>query len=1138
MEFGRLLAKMRKKRRSEAITPPGPKGLEVHFYRPDGLQQVQLVKVKGCFQAEDLCTECAKRFGISPLCHSLYALCDEDKRIWYPPNYTFKAEDTSVRLHYRLRFYFTNWHGTHQSLQGVWRYGLKSTGPEGTPLLDFASLAYLFAQVQSDFRRGWAPVRPGRDTEDSYDIQNECLGMAVLAITHEALEQDQPVAGPHVGRRRYKRHIPESLNQTIRQCNILTRVRISNIFNKFLSAFNDKTVKVRGVSLDDLKIKYISTLETLTQDFGCELFEPVSLKLFDSEACGQPAQNQLLVSGMLGIRWRLKPSEDSALNLKAKPKKRTPDRGGKPVNASDAQSWTTICNFSEITNIVVRKSVVTIHKQDNKQMILDLEKHEKALSFTTLVDGYFRLTVDAHHFLCGDVAPPSVERNIREGCHGPISTDYAVHKLRQEGNTEGLYLLRASSSDYDQILLTVICNELDQFGLAETTTIKNFLVEKNPEGSEDAPGAYHLCGTDISCDSLRELMEELLGHCLRSDRVTLRLSLACPPQPREISNLLVATRGKVEASNPHGGFVRIRKENLIQKDHMGRGTRTNIYAGVLKLWSEDDYVEDDSDTEELQVVLKVLGAGQQDISPYLEMVSMMHRVSHKHITLLYGLCLRNQEIIMVEEFLQHGPLDVFMRVNHSSLCPSWKFQVAKQLASALSYLEDKKLVHGFVCTKNILLARPGMSDGVPFIKLSDPGVPSSMLNRAECVDRIPWIAPECVENQQVMGVAADKWGFGVTLWEICHDGEAPLRDKTLIEKECFYKTRTALVTPESSELADLMTQCMNYDPRTRPFFRAIVRDLVKIEEQNPQMVPDVMPTVEIDPTLFEKRFLRKIRELGEGYFGKVELCLYDPRGDRTGELVAVKFLKSENDSMQNSNLKREIDTMRELFHENIVKYKGVCHEEGGRTIKLIMEYLPLGSLKDYLPRNKAQISMKRLLLYALQICQGMDYLGAHNYIHRDLAARNVLVENENLVKIGDFGLTKSIEDNDGYYTVKEEQASPVYWYAPECLVHCKFYRASDVWSFGVTLYELMTYCETKSSPPEKFKEIIGPGHGQMTVTRLVTALDHGQRLPCPPDCPEMIYQQMSRCWESHPEKRITFQSLIDVFQELLSHADI
>lgn len=481
-----------------------------------------------------------------------------------------------------------------------------------------------------------------------------------------------------------------------------------------------------------------------------------------------------------------------------------------------------------------------------------------------------------------------------------------------------------------------------------------------------------------------------------------------------------------------------------------------------------------------------------------------------------------------------GPLDVFMRGHRLELSASWKYQVAKQLTGALSYLEDKKLVHGYVCAKNVLVERDGLEGETgPFIKLSSPGVSISALNIQECVERIPWIAPECVRNSQALSVAVDKWGFGTTLWEICYEGVAPLKDKKLIEKEMFYSAQCSLVTPDCPQLAELITKCMNYDPKRRPFFRAIVRDLTGVAEQNPVLPPSRVPIQEVDPTVFDTRFLRKIDNLGEGHFGKVELCQYDPHGDGRGELVAVKSLKPNSKGQLPCHLRREIDTMRELYHHNIVKYKGVCSEEGGRTTKLIMEYLPAGSLKDYLPKRKHQTDLTRLLNYALQICQGMDYLGSQRFIHRDLAARNVLVENESTVKIADFGLTKSMKEDKSYYTVKEDTESPVFWYAPECLMGSRFYPASDVWSFGVTLYELMTYCESSSSPEPVFLKLLSPSEGKMTLTRLVEFLIDGKRLPCPPRCPDTVYSLMRRCWEFDPANRIQFKGLITELETLL-----
>lgn len=199
-----------------------------------------------------------------------------------------------------------------------------------------------------------------------------------------------------------------------------------------------------------------------------------------------------------------------------------------------------------------------------------------------------------------------------------------------------------------------------------------------------------------------------------------------------------------------------------------------------------------------------------------------------------------------------------------------------------------------------------------------------------------------------------------------------------------------------------------------------------------------------------------------------------------------------------------------------------------------MEFLPSGSLKEYLPRNKNKINLKQLLRYAVQICKGMDYLGSCQYVHRDLAARNVLVESENRVKIGDFGLTKAIETDKEYYTVKDDRDSPVFWYAPECLLQSKFYIASDVWSFGVTLYELLTYCDSESSPMAEFLKMIGPTQGQMTVARLVRVLQDDKRLPRPPTCPEEVDQLMRKCWIYKHDERTSFHNLIQGFETIMS----
>ncbi|RLW05830.1 hypothetical protein DV515_00004653 [Chloebia gouldiae] len=996
-------AKMRSTRKNELNLEAQHQGLEILFYLQD---KAPICYSSGEFTSEELCIEAAQRCSVSPLCHNLFALYDENKKLWYAPNQVFKVEEkSSFRLHYRMRYYFTNWHGTSESEPSVWRHSPrrakaydKKLAPEGAPILDSDSLEYIFAQGQYDLVKGLAPIRDPKNDQEVHEIENECLGMAVLAISHDAIKKNMKL--PELPKDiSYKHYIPETLNRTIRQRNFLTRIRINNVFKHFLKEFNNKTICNNSVSPRDLKVKYLSTMEILTKYFGAEIFEPSSLLIsaeneMNKFNCGDNEKYEVMVTGNNGIQWRLKPSPVPT----EKEKKKKSDGKGKKVEEKHKlrETWNSFSYFPEITHVVIRDCTVSINKQDNKRMV-----------------------------------------STGRGWRG--ATEYAINKLRQEGNEVGMYVLRWSCTNFNHILMTVTCLEGSEV-MNNSGPYKNFQIEVKK-------GGYFLHGSNKSFASLKDLMDHLKGQILRTDNISFTLKRCCQPRPREISNLLVATK-KAQEWQPG--------------EHLGRGTRTQIYSGMLSL--KDDENEGYQNEREIRVLLKVLDPSHRDISlAFFETASMMRQVSHKHIVLLHGVCVRDLENIMVEEFVECGPLDLFMHKKSEVLTTPWKFKVAKQLASALSYLEDKDLVHGNVCTKNILLAREGIdTEYGPFIKLSDPGIPITVLSRQERVERIPWIAPECVEDSKNLSIAADKWSF------------------------------------------------------------------------DPDIVSEKKPVTEVDPTLFEKRFLKRIRDLGEGHFGKVELCRYDPEGDNTGEQVAVKSLKPESGGNHIADLKKEIEILRNLYHDNIVKYKGICTEDGGSGIKLIMEFLPSGSLKEYLPRNKNKINLKQLLRYAVQICRGMDYLGSCQYVHRDLAARNVLVESENRVKIGDFGLTKAIETDKEYYTVKDDRDSPVFWYAPECLLQSKFYIASDVWSFGVTLYELLTYCDSESSPMAEFLKMIGPTQGQMTVARLVRVLQDDKRLPRPPTCPEEVDQLMRKCWIYKHDERTTFHNLIQGFETIMS----
>uniref|UniRef100_A0A671XZ85 Tyrosine-protein kinase n=1 Tax=Sparus aurata TaxID=8175 RepID=A0A671XZ85_SPAAU len=846
----------------------------------------------------------------------------------------------------------------------------------------------------------------------NHEAQEECLGMAVLDMMRLAKESGQsPVS--ICNDTSYKAFLPRCVRSRIQEYNVLTRKRIRYRFKKFIQQFSECKATVCN-----LKLKYLMSLETLLPSLYSERFQVTDLSA---------REVTIVVMGNKGIQWSKGKDEEGELQ--------------------------TYCDFPEVIDISIKQAnkegsmesrVVTLTRQDNK--ILELEFHllSEALSFVSLVDGYYRLVADAHHYLCKEVAPPRLLECLQSYCHGPVSMEFTIGKLRRYGNHQGLYILRCSPRDYDKYFMS-------------------FVTEA---------GQYILSGAKRSFGSLRELLHCYQKEALRTDGYTFQLTRCCPPTLKDKSNLLVCrnNQGTEVSLSPS-----LHKHDISQmNDSLGQGTFTKIFCGVRK--ELGDYGE----VHQMDVVIKILDKAHRNYSEsFFEAASMMSQLSHKHLLLNYGVCVCGNENMMVQEYGKFGSLDTYLKKNKSCVNITWKLEVAKQLSWAMHYLEDKNLIHGNVCAKNVLLIREEdrTTGSLPFIKLSDPGISITVLPKEVLVERIPWVPPECIENPQNLSLATDKWGFGTTLWEICSGGDKPLSTLDCSKKNLFYEDRHQLPAPKWTELANLINSCMDYEPSHRPSFRAIIRDL------NSLFTPDYELLVESDmvpnrtrgngfpwaaesqePAQFEERHLIFLKQLGKGNFGSVEMCRYDPLQDSTGEVVAVKKLQHST-AEHLRDFEREIEILKSLQHENIVKYKGVCYSAGRRNLRLIMEYLPYGSLRDYLIKHKDHFDSMKLLHYASQICKGMDYLAIKRYIHRDLATRNILVESEMRVKIGDFGLTKVLPQDKEYYTVREPGESPIFWYAPESLTESKFSVASDVWSFGVVLYELFTYSDKNCSPP-------------------------------------------------------------------------
>lgn len=245
--------------------------------------------------------------------------------------------------------------------------------------------------------------------------------------------------------------------------------------------------------------------------------------------------------------------------------------------------------------------------------------------------------------------------------------------------------------------------------------------------------------------------------------------------------------------------------------------------------------------------------------------------------------------------------------------------------------------------------------------------------------------------------------------------------------------------------------------------------------------------------------------LGSGQFGSVckGMCTI-----RSGQKipVAIKTLKQEDcPSAQEPELIREAKVMMPLSHKHIVRMIGVCRSE---SIMLVLELAPLGQLNNYLQSHK-ETTQANIVELLWQVAMGMEYLESKKFVHRDLAARNVLLVSEHFAKISDFGMSKALCRDNNYYEAKEAGKWPLKWYAPECVYFWKFDSKSDVWSYGVTMWEATSYGDR---PYKRMK-------GQEILHFLV---DEGKRLTKPDNCDDEVYSVMMQCWEYDKHDRPTF----------------
>uniref|UniRef100_H3C956 Tyrosine-protein kinase n=1 Tax=Tetraodon nigroviridis TaxID=99883 RepID=H3C956_TETNG len=259
---------------------------------------------------------------------------------------------------------------------------------------------------------------------------------------------------------------------------------------------------------------------------------------------------------------------------------------------------------------------------------------------------------------------------------------------------------------------------------------------------------------------------------------------------------------------------------------------------------------------------------------------------------------------------------------------------------------------------------------------------------------------------------------------------------------------------------------------------------------------------DMEPWERPREEFRLLRKLGEGHFGEVWEALWSTENRR----VAIKTLKQDSE-LNHGDFQTEVQILKNLRHRHLLSLFAVCTES--RPYWIITELMEKGSLLIFLRSPEGQNQdVASLIDMGTQVADGMSYLEEQKSIHRDLAARNVLVGEDYTCKVGDFGLARVIKEP---FYITEDKKIPYKWTAPEAISHGKFSNKSDVWSFGILLYEITTYG--------------GVPYPAMSVQEAYQQVTAGYRMPAPAKCPHFLYQIMLKCWAAEPDDRPDFRTL-------------
>ena len=547
----------------------------------------------------------------------------------------------------------------------------------------------------------------------------------------------------------------------------------------------------------------------------------------------------------------------------------------------------------------------------------------------------------------------------------------------------------------------------------------------------------------------------------------------------------------------------------------------------------------------------------------IDEIEVLKRLQHRNIITFHGYFFEKESIFIVTEFLNYSNLVEYFKGGKALQSPIL-LSIITQVINGLNHLQQHNVVHCDFGARNVLVAEaPSLQCKVTNFRMAKR-IDTHYKVTSEGI-AIKWSAPEMFKASS-LHINSDVWSFGIFLYEIVTACEQPYPGMTDAEVVDMIKAGDRMRCPPKchDQLYTIMQECWNENPVERPSFESLVEPMklftatmtvdgrpvpaprrnvpqqtrlirksskmrkpkyanallpTKQPQPPPQSVPSVPPTLWKQPPALsplippklppprtcysrlreleiKRKEIKLVSKIGENFWDEILEGIWQQNIN-----VSVSLPKPNN--YQPSEVIEQIEIMKKLQNPNIIKLYGISTTEN--PIYILTDLMKPGSLLKFLRDSKDSLENDMLLQISVEVTRGMAYLHTHYIIHRDIRADNILIGENNVCKIAGLNLIKKVDETTHTFNGSSDEKIPIKWAAPEVITHHTFSTRSDVWSFGIFLYEVVTY-----------GNIPYPGFNNQTVVHKIKS---GYRMPCPDNCPVEVHEIMMECWEEKPDSR-------------------